>query len=275
MKILIATGGTPDAEQAVRLGAEIGRATGAALTVLTVSKEAGPAVEAAREIAEGAGRRLGTLPGVVESRVRVGHPAEEILREAEEGGYNLLIVGEKERHHLLSRFLLGSTAERVVEHAPCPVLVARGSRASIRRILLCDSGMAEPPLLERLTAQLGEFIAGQQAITLLHVMSQMSAGPGVPGAALRADAETLIAAESPEGELLERDVEILETWGAQAEPLVRHGRVVAEIVEEAATGEYDILVIGGHQAEGWRRLLLDDLAHQILAQVTLPVLVVR
>ena len=275
MKILVATGGAAHSEKAVRMSRLVARATGAALTILAVSKEANAGVAAAEKIVAAAQASLGEMPGRVETKVRIGHPAEQILREAEEGQYNLVIVGEKERHHLVTRFLLGSTAERVVEHAPCPVLIAKVEVKPIRRILLCDSGAADPPLLTRLMAQLGDFIEGQEDITILHVMSQMSAGPGVRGAALRADAESLIEAESPEGVLLERDVEFLEEWHAHAEPLVRHGQVVEEIVDEADCGEYDLLVIGGHRAEGWQRLLLDDLAHKILVQVALPVLVVR
>jgi len=275
MKILVATGGAPHSEHAVRLGAEIARQTGAAITLLTVSKEAGPGVALAEQVVAAARRSLGPVPGPVHTRVRIGHPAEQILQEAEAGSYNLVIVGEKERHHLVTRFLLGATAERVLEHAPCPVLIAKGKAGPIRRILLCDSGGAQPPLLARLMAQLGDFIEGQPDITVLHVMSQISAGPGVKGSALRADAETLIEADSPEGRLLEQDVEILEEREAHAEPLVRHGGVVEEIVAEVESGNYDLLVIGGHRVAGWRRLLLDDLTHKILAQVALPVLVVR
>lgn len=275
MKILVATGGAAHSGKAVRMSRLVARATGAALTILVVSKEAGAGLTAAEKIAEAARTSLGAMPAPVETKVRVGHPAEQILQEAEAGDYNLVIVGEKERHHLVTRFLLGSTAERVVEHAPCPVLIAKGEVKPIRRILLCDSGAADPPLLTRLMAQLGDFIEGQEDITILHVMSQMSAGPGVRGAVLRADAESLIEAESPEGALLERDVELLEERHAHAEPLVRHGAVVEEIVDEADCGRYDLLVIGGRRTEGWQRLLLDDLAHKILTQVALPVLVVR
>ena len=54
-----------------------------------------------------------------------------------------------------------------------------------------------------------------------------------------------------------------------------HGLVVDEILAEARDGDYDLVVIGTHRGEGWRRILLDDLAHQIIAQVDRPVLIVR
>ena len=48
-----------------------------------------------------------------------------------------------------------------------------------------------------------------------------------------------------------------------------------EILAEARDGDYDLVVIGAHRGEAWRRILLDDLAHQIIVQLDRPVLVVR
>jgi nucleotide-binding universal stress UspA family protein len=55
---------------------------------------------------------------------RIGKPAPEILRLAEEVGADLIIVGSH-NHTGVRRWLLGSTAERVVREAGCPVIVAR------------------------------------------------------------------------------------------------------------------------------------------------------
>lgn len=38
----------------------------------------------------------------IRTRVRVGHPAEEIIREAEEGGYDLVTLGERQNHSFVS-----------------------------------------------------------------------------------------------------------------------------------------------------------------------------
>jgi nucleotide-binding universal stress UspA family protein len=92
---------------------------------------------------------------------------------------------------------------------------------------------------------------------------------------LRADAEELIETEAPEGVLLKQDVQILEKLGLHPFPRVRHGLVVDEILAEAHDGDYDLVVIGAHRGEGWRRILLDDLTHQIIAKLDRPVLVVR
>ncbi len=56
--------------------------------------------------------------------VRLGAPAEEVLQAAEEAGSDLIVLGHRGAS-AISRLLLGSTAERVVRHAPCSVLVVR------------------------------------------------------------------------------------------------------------------------------------------------------
>jgi nucleotide-binding universal stress UspA family protein len=55
---------------------------------------------------------------------RIGRPAEEILRLASEVGADLIFIGSHGKVGL-ERLLLGSTCERVVREAHCPVMVAR------------------------------------------------------------------------------------------------------------------------------------------------------
>jgi nucleotide-binding universal stress UspA family protein len=56
--------------------------------------------------------------------VRQGYPAAIIEQEAKAAGADLIAVGTHGRSGL-RRLLMGSIAERVVHHAPCPVLAVR------------------------------------------------------------------------------------------------------------------------------------------------------
>jgi nucleotide-binding universal stress UspA family protein len=103
----------------------------------------------------------------------------------------------------------------------------------------------------------------------------MGAGPGIDGHQLRADADALILEQAPEGELLGRDLQALRNKGYPCIPKVRHGLVVEEVLAEARMGDYDLVIIGAHRGTGWRRILLDDIAHQIVVGLDRPVLVVR
>ena len=55
---------------------------------------------------------------------REGDPAAVIAHAAEERGADLIAIGTHGRSGLM-HLLLGSTAERVVQHAPCPVMTVR------------------------------------------------------------------------------------------------------------------------------------------------------
>jgi len=60
------------------------------------------------------------------SVVRTGNPHHEILSEAEEKGVDLIIVATH-GHSGVEHMLFGSTADRIVRHARCPVLTIRPS----------------------------------------------------------------------------------------------------------------------------------------------------
>jgi nucleotide-binding universal stress UspA family protein len=68
---------------------------------------------------------LAALSGVtMETLVQQGHAVERIVNTAKEGRFDLLVIG----HHGHSRIFertMGSTAQSIVRHAPCPVLVAK------------------------------------------------------------------------------------------------------------------------------------------------------
>lgn len=81
---------------------------------------AGEAERRLTELAERLGR-----PGLAVASAAVeGYPPEVILREAQRLGAELVAMGTHGRSGL-EHLLLGSTAERVVQRAPCPVLTVR------------------------------------------------------------------------------------------------------------------------------------------------------
>jgi nucleotide-binding universal stress UspA family protein len=63
----------------------------------------------------------------VEEILEIGHPHQVIVEKAEELDVDTLVVGTHGRTGL-SHVLVGSVAERVVRHAPCPVFVVRNPK---------------------------------------------------------------------------------------------------------------------------------------------------
>jgi universal stress protein A len=80
-----------------------------------------------REFLDDRRERVESVGGIVtDTRLLLGKRADEtIIHAAEEHGADLLIIGGRGEGRLSRALLLGDTAESIVKHAPCSVLVAR------------------------------------------------------------------------------------------------------------------------------------------------------
>lgn len=78
---------------------------------------------AEEEIGKFVSKNLGGL-GEVETAVVTGMPSDKIISFVEENGMDLVVMGTHGRSGI-NMVLFGSTASKVVRHAPCPVLTVR------------------------------------------------------------------------------------------------------------------------------------------------------
>jgi len=76
------------------------------------------------KIEAGIERTITAIGRPAERRVVHGDPAIEICRVAEEGRFDLVVIGSH-GSGFLKRVVLGSVSHHVLHHAPCPVLVVR------------------------------------------------------------------------------------------------------------------------------------------------------
>lgn len=269
MKILICAEGMPYAIPTVRFGGLIARLEGSPLTVLTVigSEDERPAAEStlvqARELLDGL---------TVETKVREGAAAREIVAESQEGDYHLVVIGARTTTRLTD-LLLGSVARQVINHAPVSVLVVRGEQPKLERVLVCTGGreIAEPVV--RMGADLTR-AAGAQA-TLLHVISPVpSMYTGLE--TIEETLPELLQTDTPAARHLRWGAEILHEHGLTAELELRHGVAADEILREAHQRHYDLIVVGAPDVDGWlKSLLMGDVTHQVVEHALCPVLVVR
>ncbi len=79
---------------------------------------------AAREAVDRVAREVGDMTENVETTVRAGTPADQIIRAADELEADLIVIGGRGKG-AMEAIVLGSVAYRVLHHAPCPVLVMR------------------------------------------------------------------------------------------------------------------------------------------------------
>lgn len=69
----------------------------------------------------------GVAPGTITERVETGEPHEQIMRAAERGSFDVIVLGTHGRTGR-TRSLAGSVAESVVRTASCPVITVREPR---------------------------------------------------------------------------------------------------------------------------------------------------
>jgi nucleotide-binding universal stress UspA family protein len=79
---------------------------------------------AAQRALDAATRLLSRSDAVVTTCIATGHAAELVPRLAQEGGYNLLVVGSRGLRGLRAQ-AMGSVSLAVAQAAPCPVLVVK------------------------------------------------------------------------------------------------------------------------------------------------------
>ena len=135
-KILVGYDGSAAGRKAFEAALELAAKDGAELYVLSVVRppEVGDDVETEAVIENSRQyhrRLLAELKPQVAAKgvkahfeVGVGHPAEQIIYDADLHGVDLVVVGDRGRSKFV-RLLLGSVSKQVVQYAGRPVLVVR------------------------------------------------------------------------------------------------------------------------------------------------------
>ena len=140
-RLLVATDGSDASVAAARLAFRIARVFDAHVDLLYVIDlllceelrrfDKRELEEVQRELLEHGERYVLTLRQEAEriglqanTQVRHGDPFEEIVAQARDRNVDLIVMGHVGRRPS-TRVLLGSVAERVLEFAPCPVMVVK------------------------------------------------------------------------------------------------------------------------------------------------------
>lgn len=216
-----------------------------------VEKDANRVVEEIFEACEVC--RGGKVP--CKPRVAIGDPAEEILREADEGQYDLIVLGGPSRSTLRG-LLLGAVHNKVLLHAKQPILIVRNYR-EIKRLLVayrgssCDQGALEFMALL--------FAKKKPQITILHVQETE-----------RGESRDFAEACVMTG------LETLNRLGLKPDTKLAQGDFEEEILKEVAVGRYDLVVLGayGHRHPRYLPVISDE-ALNLARLTTRPVLVFR
>jgi nucleotide-binding universal stress UspA family protein len=219
-------------------------------------------------------RVRGVIDGDFECFVEHGSDYAEIIRRAEAWSADLVVVGSQGRSGL-SRLVLGSVAERVVQYAHCPVLIVRRAGAQGSVLVGTDlSDLARPAI----AAGAAEARRTGSRLIVAHAfdLSEAAWDAGV-GNLLGATA----VLPPPEVQQQMRDAlnttlrQAVTQAGVNADAVVLEGAPAGAVVRYAGEIGARLLVIGTHGRTGLARVALGSVADRILRAAECSVLVVR
>ena len=201
--------------------------------------------------------------------VRDGAPVNVLLAVADEEDADLIVVGSRGLGPVASAFR-GSVSAHLVDHAGCPVLVARSPDAT--RMLLATDGTESSLRIPRLLAGWGTAFRGLPVEILSVATRDAFVTPW--GAGYEAD-----GALEPDLDVHER---IAERVADEMMELGWHAAAVAvagdpgrEIVAAERDCGADLVVTGSRGLSTLRRLIAGSVAHDVLLHARSSVLVMR
>jgi nucleotide-binding universal stress UspA family protein len=211
----------------------------------------------------------------VEARLTFGQPSPVILDLARELAPDLIVLGTRGLTGL-RHLLLGSTAERVVQHAECPVLSVHPDNGhpegTIRTILAPTDFSADADLAIAAARRLLA-CAPDARLVLLHVynlpIEYTAYGPIPLSLSYFEDAGVNAASR------LEEKAEELRRTGLTVEAVIREGYPPEVIAAEAQRQGADLIAMGTRGRSGLGHLFLGSTAERVVQTAGRPVLTVR
>jgi nucleotide-binding universal stress UspA family protein len=257
-RLLLLVDDTPESIEAARLCQIVAASAGARLAVIGAS--------GAESSAPVASLKESLPPPNVRISFADRNLTQSALAELERVAYDLVFLpGAGGGRDQQNRVASGEIAAR----SPVPVLLAQGEPRETRRVLLCTAA-GEPGKLDVLLgAQLARsFGAG---VTLLYV----ERGESRPHGDRVGETTAVRRARAWIERHLEQGVRTLRGQGVAAESRIRYGEPLAEILSEAAEGNHDLIIVGGHVEHTYFDAPERDLAASLIHRADRPVLVVK
>ncbi len=253
LKLLICCDDTPGGAAASEFGCRLAHAAGGPASLLTVVGAAEGVAQARDRMEELRRRTCGQHP-MIHTRVRQGQTSAEILLEAQEGSFEVAILGRRSDD---SEPALGATATRLLEQSDVPLLFVTSPRWPIRRVLICTAG-GEP-------GKANILLGGRLARRTQAEATVLSVYPLRPATGQVARATRHV----------EEAQATLEAQGVRCQKrLESRDNAAACILEEAESGDYDLIVIGAPRPHDRRRGRRNEVVFRVAEATNRPLLVV-
>jgi nucleotide-binding universal stress UspA family protein len=286
--IVVGHDGSDSGDDAAVLGARLARSTGESLLVVTVFPEENPIGvgrvdaewvaymrEQAEEISAGAGRFLQERAVQAEFRIAGSGSASHGLDDvAGSVGASLIVVGS-ERHGARRRISPGSTGDRLLHGAICPVAVAPrglGERAVDVPVTRIGVAYVDTPEANEAARFAGELAAEVGASLTLYTVIARQAEVFSPIIGRDAEEAFLATVREDVQAAMQRARASLPDGVPVEEELLRGDTV--EALAALDEREIDLLVCGSRGYGPVRRVLLGGVLRKLIRRAAGPVVVV-
>ncbi len=294
MRLMLAYDGSACADAARDLLTTLPLPSGSAVTVVT-ALERGPQLFGAPEFAvvprdadeaeellladlqemlHQAAEPLRTPDRRIDTVVVRGRPASAVVDEAGAAMPDLLVCGSR-GHGPLASVLMGSVSAEVVDHAPCPVLVAR-HRAVHGMVVGVDGSAAASHAL----AALARWPVFRDLPThLVSVAQPISSWADTMGSSFYPSwvehHDERDERRSRMRDILDRARDDLLGAGISASMEIREGDPAEQLLKAAEQVDADLIVVGSRGLSTLPRLVLGSVARKVLLHAPQSVMVVR
>jgi nucleotide-binding universal stress UspA family protein len=208
--------------------------------------------------------------------VRLGSSWDELLKQIDEGKHDLVVVGTRKRSGV-ARTLFGSTAQRLLRTAPCPVWIVKPDELrEVREVLVatdltdaCQEALHAGVYVSRL---LNAKLFVVHSLEFPFEAYLHAAGIAPEEIAKQRNKIRTEARQKLDAQLQKTDGRTL-NFGVKTEILEGSpDDVLPKFIE---TNQIDLLVIGTHARQGLGRWMLGNTAERLLPLVHASVLTVR
>jgi nucleotide-binding universal stress UspA family protein len=280
MRILIGVDGSRAADVACELVASRTWPSGTRVNLLGVTESVGwsesepgvarPDTTGLQAVLQERAEMLRRCGLSVQHSVDAGRPGELLAERAAEWFADLIVVGSRGQGPLASA-IRGSVSAHLVDHAGCPVLVARSAEAT--RMLLATDGTASSRSTPRVLAAWGNAFRGLPVEVISVAPRDAFVTPW--GVGYEDERETTGPDLVLHAGIAEAVADEMIELGWHAAPVARAGDPVREIVSAGAEWGADLIVTGSRGISTLRRLMAGSVAHDVLLHARSSVLVVR
>ncbi len=196
----------------------------------------------------------------------VGLPHEGIVKEAEAGSRDLIVLGVR-GNGFIERTLLGSVTRRVIGYTNRDVLVIpRDAAIGWERILVAsDCSLGSQPAVTRALELAQDYGSEVTVVTVMDLPIRAQ------GEALGIAAEVLNRCQDHVAEVQRRG----EALNLKVRGVVLKGNAYQAITDYAREQQMNLIVMGSHGRTGLARLLMGGVTERVVGHAPCPVLVVK